>query len=186
MLLEHSSSACCGLGCGFYSGGQLERGILCRKLAERERRGLHSLAQCLGQERSHLSPSWGMSPTLLQASICPLSACPNLHSQGSLFHHLFHADQTSDQLMGSAPLIPLQVPLLCPARMLPGTPGHQKYLADALKQLCQCRQLPAPIASGTGTWHCSILGTVPTLGHHQGGLDPGAEQGLLVSCCPQT
>lgn len=152
MLLEHSSSACCGLGCGFYSGGQLERGILCRKLAERERRGLHSLAQCLGQERSHLSPSWGMSPTLLQASICPLSACPSPHSQGSLFHHLFHADQTSDQFMGSAPLIPLQVPLVCPARMLPGTPGAPKIP-------CWCFEAAVPVQAAACShclWHWDV------------------------------
>lgn len=123
MLLEHSSSACCGLGCGFYSGGQLERGILCRKWAEQECWGLHSLAPCLGQELVPPEPLLGGVPHPApgpHSTLCPVSASPTPTAIAASSITFPMQSRPGHQFMGSAPLNPLQVsPSAQPAARYP-------------------------------------------------------------------
>lgn len=117
-------------------------------------------------------------------------ACPSQHpSPGTCSpepppSRLSCTDPTRASVRGLSSPCPSPGPPSVPSQDAARTPwGTENILLMRLKQPCQCKQPPAPVASGSWPWHWVCQGRLPALGHRQGELDPwspwpGAEQGL--------
>jgi len=137
LLLEHSSERLLWFRAWVLLwGGNWKEGLACQILAERGCRGLHSLAQHMGQDWSHPGPSWEMFPTQLQPPMhhLPRASLPQHPRPGtccpeptSIVPFLCHLTQGS--ICGLSSPYPHSGPPLCPARMLPGTPRAPKVFS---------------------------------------------------------
>lgn len=118
------ASACCGLGRGFYSGRQLERGLVCRKLAKRGCWGLHSLAQCLGAGLVSPEPLLGDVPhpaPTPHSTVRTVRACASTRGWGHAARsppssHLFCVDQTQGSVHGLSSSYPSPGPPTLPSQ----------------------------------------------------------------------